>query len=220
MSRPGKKGVPRRDWERFLRVFRETLPRTTALEIAEVLAYVKTAALRVTFAPYIYPAIGFCAYTGARRSEMFRALVDDVNGRVLLREKKRSQNHAVTPGYPKGVSQLFIIESEELTGHQGHDVDPPCIGIPPKFGEGGIDCTLCLRKRRPAIRQTIRIRAFVSHPHLGQFVFRGDDSPTRRQRSSPFWAPTGMLSITGNKPCFNLRSRLSRILKTLSPGLI
>lgn len=42
--------------------------------------------------PWIYPMVIFAAYTGARRSEMLRALVSDVDlagGTVTIREKKR-----------------------------------------------------------------------------------------------------------------------------------
>jgi integrase len=46
--------------------------------------------------PWVYPAIAFAAYTGARRSEVLRALVRDVhlddseNAYVTIREKKRN----------------------------------------------------------------------------------------------------------------------------------
>lgn len=46
--------------------------------------------------PYVFPALAFCAYTGARRSEMFRCQIDDVNGNVLIREKKKSQERRIT----------------------------------------------------------------------------------------------------------------------------
>ena len=46
--------------------------------------------------PYIHAALAFCAYTGARRSEMFRCQVDDLDGKVLLREKKRSRDRRIT----------------------------------------------------------------------------------------------------------------------------
>lgn len=40
--------------------------------------------------PWVYPMVAFAAYTGARRSELLRALVVDVNlngGTVAIREK-------------------------------------------------------------------------------------------------------------------------------------
>jgi integrase len=60
-------------------------------EIGEVLAHVK----RKTSARYLYPLLVTAAHTGARRSELFRARVEDIDfhGRlVLLREKKRSRD--------------------------------------------------------------------------------------------------------------------------------
>jgi integrase len=58
-------------------------------EIAEVLAHVK----RKTSARYLYPLLVTAAHTGARRSELFRARVEDIDfdaKLVLLREKKRN----------------------------------------------------------------------------------------------------------------------------------
>jgi integrase len=60
-------------------------------EIAEVLAHVK----RKTSARYLYPLLVTAAHTGARRSELFRARVEDIDfdaRHVLLREKKRSRD--------------------------------------------------------------------------------------------------------------------------------
>ena len=65
-------------------------------EIAELLAYARDNLSQLPHARYLYPALAFCAYTGARRSEMFRARIDDVNGRVIIREKKRSQSRRIT----------------------------------------------------------------------------------------------------------------------------
>jgi integrase len=48
---------------------------------------------------WLYPALYFCACTGARRSEMMRAQVDDIdfsNKRVMLREKKADKDHEFT----------------------------------------------------------------------------------------------------------------------------
>jgi integrase len=62
-------------------------------EVAEFLDHVRLASrLHPRFA-YIYPALCFCAYTGARRSEMFRAEVGDIaDGWITLREKKRKKD--------------------------------------------------------------------------------------------------------------------------------
>jgi integrase len=57
-------------------------------ELKELLAYVKRTARH----PFIYPMFLFCAHTGARRSEIARAMTHDVNlreGFILLRERKR-----------------------------------------------------------------------------------------------------------------------------------
>lgn len=63
----------------------------TVAEVQEVLALVKE---RTRF-PFIYPMFCFVAYTGARRSEMRRSLVEDVRfdlDRVQIREKKKDRN--------------------------------------------------------------------------------------------------------------------------------
>jgi integrase len=60
----------------------------TRLEIEELLSHVQAHGTL----PWVYPMVAFAAYTGARRSEMLRALVSDVDlgvGAVTLREKKR-----------------------------------------------------------------------------------------------------------------------------------
>jgi integrase len=59
-------------------------------EVEEFLAFARD---RTTH-PFLYPMFAFACHTGARRSEMLRALIDDmdIEGRtVLLREKKRSK---------------------------------------------------------------------------------------------------------------------------------
>ncbi|SRR5579875_1340362 len=60
----------------------------TRPEVEEFLHYVRKNATL----PWLYPMRTFAAYTGARRSEMLRALATDadlVGGTVILREKKR-----------------------------------------------------------------------------------------------------------------------------------
>src|SRR5262249_51761669 len=61
-----------------------------ASELAKLLAHVQKAATH----PWIYPLFCFAAHTGARRSEILRALVADVDftgNTVLVREKQRSR---------------------------------------------------------------------------------------------------------------------------------
>jgi len=53
--------------------------------------------------PWIYPLFCFAAHTGARRSEILRALVADVDftgNTVLVREKKRSRGQRTTRRVP------------------------------------------------------------------------------------------------------------------------
>lgn len=68
-------------------------------EIAELLAWVRTRPV----SPWVYPILCFAAHTGARRSEIVRALASDVdlaNGVVTLREKKRDQKRLTTRRVP------------------------------------------------------------------------------------------------------------------------
>lgn len=68
-------------------------------EIADLLALVKVKAPH----PWIYPLFCFAAHTGARRSEILRALVTDVDftgNTVLVREKKRSRGQRTTRRVP------------------------------------------------------------------------------------------------------------------------
>ena len=66
-------------------------------EISALLDHVERTSQTLPRFPYIYAAVAFCAYTGARRSEMFRCLIDDVDGgRIMLREKKKTQERRVT----------------------------------------------------------------------------------------------------------------------------
>ncbi|HLI76824.1 MAG TPA: site-specific integrase [Acidobacteriaceae bacterium] len=68
-------------------------------ELAELLAHVEKKAPH----PWIYPLFCFAAHTGARRSEILRALVADVDftgNTVLVREKKRSRGQRTTRRVP------------------------------------------------------------------------------------------------------------------------
>lgn len=61
-------------------------------EITEFLAHVEEASKKRRY-PFIFPAIAFCAYTGARRSEMFRCRVWDIGDKDIdIREKKRNKD--------------------------------------------------------------------------------------------------------------------------------
>jgi len=68
-------------------------------EVEEFLAIVRENATL----PWVYPMVAFAAYTGARRSEMLRALVTDVDlagGTVTIREKKRVKGRRSTRTAP------------------------------------------------------------------------------------------------------------------------
>jgi integrase len=64
-------------------------------EVDELLQYVKAKAAQ----PWVYPLFCTAAHTGARRSELLRATLADVNltaGILLVREKKRSRKQRTT----------------------------------------------------------------------------------------------------------------------------
>jgi integrase len=70
-----------------------------ASELTDLLAQVKANASH----PWIFPLFCFAAHTGARRSEILRALVADVDfagNTVLVREKKRSRGQRTTRRVP------------------------------------------------------------------------------------------------------------------------
>lgn len=64
-------------------------------EVEEVLEYARKNASY----PFIYPMMVFVAHTSARRSEMVRSLIEDIDFRtrtILIREKKKSRTKAMT----------------------------------------------------------------------------------------------------------------------------
>lgn len=68
----------------------------TVDELPRFLSYVKENARH----PFIYPAVCFLAHTGARRSELLRARIEDVDEQITLREKKRVQGRNTTRRVP------------------------------------------------------------------------------------------------------------------------
>jgi integrase len=67
----------------------------TLPEVDEFLEFVKGQALR----PFIYPMFVFAAHTGARRSELLRSRIDDLDFgamRVTVREKKKDRSKEMT----------------------------------------------------------------------------------------------------------------------------
>ena len=88
-----------------------------ANELSELLALVKQKAPY----PWIYPLFCFAAHTGARRSEILRALVADVDftgNTVLVREKKRSKGRRTTRRVPL-TPFLKTVLTEWLAVHPG-----------------------------------------------------------------------------------------------------
>ena len=71
----------------------------TVPEIDELLAHVQDQATK----PFVYPMVVFAAHIGARRSEMLRAKIRDVDfesGKVTIREKKRDHSRSTTRRVP------------------------------------------------------------------------------------------------------------------------
>jgi integrase len=81
-------------------------------EIAELLAWVRERLV----SPWVYPMVCFAAHTGARRSEIVRALPSDLDlggGTVTIREKKRDKRKLTTRRVPlspflKGVLEEWV----------------------------------------------------------------------------------------------------------------
>lgn len=86
-------------------------------ELAEILQFVKNHAAH----DWVYSMFCFAAYTGARRSELLRVLVTDVDFdsmTVLLREKKRNRKQRTTRRVPL-TPTLAAVLKEWLTVHPG-----------------------------------------------------------------------------------------------------
>lgn len=89
----------------------------TRPEIDEFLTFVRNEGRH----GFLYPMCCFAAYTGARRSEMLRAQLDDVDleGRtVLLREKKRVRGKRSTRRVPMAAVLADVLE-EWIDNHPG-----------------------------------------------------------------------------------------------------
>ena len=90
-----------------------------AEQVNEVLAYVKEHAAF----PFIYPMFVFVAHTGARRSEMCRSQIEDLDfaeNRVRLREKKKDRSVMLTFRHVP-MSPLFreVMQEWVQGGHPG-----------------------------------------------------------------------------------------------------
>ena len=67
----------------------------TQVELTEFLDFAKSNARE----PHLFPMLAFAAHTGARRSELIRMRVDDVDfeaGSAVIRERKKSRGHRTT----------------------------------------------------------------------------------------------------------------------------
>ena len=83
----------------------------TLPEIEELLEFVREHARQ----PFIYPMVMFAAHTGARRSEMVRSEIDDIDfdgSTVLIHEKKRVRGKLSTRRVP--ISPLLLRVPAEL----------------------------------------------------------------------------------------------------------
>lgn len=89
----------------------------TLPEIEELLEFVGQHARQ----PFIYPMFVFAAHTGARRSEMLRSQIDDLDfdgATVLIREKKRVHGKLSTRRVPLSPFLLGVLR-EWLKNHPG-----------------------------------------------------------------------------------------------------
>jgi integrase len=89
----------------------------TLSEIDLVLEFVKANARH----PFLYPMFCFAAHTGARRSEMLRLRIDDIDlgtGTALLHEKKRARGKRTSRRVPLS-SILLSVLSDWLGIHPG-----------------------------------------------------------------------------------------------------
>lgn len=85
-------------------------------EIAELLNYVKTKKAQ----PWVYPAVVMAAHTGARKSEIIRARVEDVefeNAVITIREKKRAKGIRTTRRVPMSTLLARALKSLATRQH-------------------------------------------------------------------------------------------------------
>lgn len=89
----------------------------TTEEVTELLAHVR----QKTIQPFLYPALCFVAHTGARRSEMLRARVADIdfaNRMVTIHEKKRVKGRDTSRRVPL-TPFLETVLKDWLAAHPG-----------------------------------------------------------------------------------------------------
>ena len=95
-------------------------------QVEEFLAWVKAngCLIRQTrrMFPWLYPMLAFCAYTGARRSEMLRSRLEDIDfegSTVTIREKKKDQSKEQTFRHVPMPDQLRAALQDWIAGHPG-----------------------------------------------------------------------------------------------------
>jgi integrase len=89
----------------------------TLPEVETVLEHVRSRALY----PFLYPMFVFAAHTGARRSEMIRSQIDDVDlvhKTAVIRERKRVPGKCTTRSVPLSPLLADVLENW-LTTHPG-----------------------------------------------------------------------------------------------------
>jgi integrase len=90
----------------------------TVPQIAEILEFVRSKARR----PVVHPMFVFIAMTGARRSEMMRSRIEDIDfqsGTVLIREKKRDKSKTLTYRRVPMPDLLIRVMKDWLDRHPG-----------------------------------------------------------------------------------------------------
>ena len=89
----------------------------TADEVGEFLPYIKAKASQ----PWVYPMVCFAAHTGARRSEMLRLKVTDLDfagQTVIIQEKKKVKGKTTTRRVPLSAFLISVLQ-DWLKGYPG-----------------------------------------------------------------------------------------------------
>ncbi|QDU80714.1 site-specific tyrosine recombinase XerD [Polystyrenella longa] len=121
-------------------------------EVGEVLEYIRNNARY----PFIYPMMVFVAHTSARRSEMVRSLIEDIDFRsrtVVLREKKKSRTKAMTFRRVDMSPLLYRVLQEWIQNHPGGQQ------------------TFCQLR---GFQQALPLTVWQAHYHLKQTVSNSD----------------------------------------------
>ena len=108
-------------------------------EVAELLSHVLTAAKH----PFIHPMFAMAAYTGARRSEICRAMLDDFkfdDNLIIIRERKRRKDMASSTRKVPMHPQLKQIMQKWFKEHPGgqYAIAPP-LGMPRRSAKQAYD---------------------------------------------------------------------------------